>query len=159
MVLGLVISHLDYGNSLYVGLPEVDISKLQRIQNMAAKLVLQRGRHDSSSRALEELHWLPIRSRIVHKVLTLVYKCIVDKSAPAYLMNKFSLAPQSTRSLRSSSTVFKLVEPRVRRSTYAARAISVTGAKEWNKLPNYIKESSNIAIFKRKLKTHLFPKF
>ena len=32
LVLGLVILHIDYCNSLFVGLPETDISKLQRIQ-------------------------------------------------------------------------------------------------------------------------------
>ena len=41
LVLGLVNSHIDYCNSLFVGLPETDISKLQRIQNVGAKLVLQ----------------------------------------------------------------------------------------------------------------------
>ena len=39
--LGLVISHLDYHNSILYGLPDCDISKFQRIQNMSAKLVLK----------------------------------------------------------------------------------------------------------------------
>ncbi|PIK60274.1 putative RNA-directed DNA polymerase from mobile element jockey-like [Apostichopus japonicus] len=84
IVLGLVISHLDYANSLYANLPNVVIMMLQRIQNMAAKLVLKRGKEDSASEALKELHWLPIRQRILHKILTLVFKCVVDKSAPQY---------------------------------------------------------------------------
>ena len=41
LVLGLVISHLDYCNSILYGLPDCDINKFQRIQNMSAKLVLQ----------------------------------------------------------------------------------------------------------------------
>ena len=32
------MSHLDYANSLYQGLPEVTLRKLQMVQNMAAKL-------------------------------------------------------------------------------------------------------------------------
>ena len=40
LVQGLVISHLDYCNSILVGLPKISICKLQRIQNAAAKLVL-----------------------------------------------------------------------------------------------------------------------
>ncbi|PIK41641.1 reverse transcriptase [Apostichopus japonicus] len=47
IVLGLVISHLDYANSLYANLPNVVIMMLQRIQNMAAKLVLKRGKEDA----------------------------------------------------------------------------------------------------------------
>ena len=41
LVLGLVIPHLDYWNSILYGLPDCDINKFQRIQNMSAKLVLQ----------------------------------------------------------------------------------------------------------------------
>ena len=41
LVLGLVISHLDYCNLVLYGLPGCDINKFQRIQNMSAKLVLQ----------------------------------------------------------------------------------------------------------------------
>ena len=37
-----VISHLDYINAIRVGLPEKHISKLQHVQNMAAKVVLKR---------------------------------------------------------------------------------------------------------------------
>ena len=43
LVHGLVMSHLDYGNSLFFGLPDCDIKQLQRVQNAAAKVVLQRG--------------------------------------------------------------------------------------------------------------------
>ena len=42
MVISLVISHLDYANSLLVGLPQVSLNKLQRVQNMAAKIVLNK---------------------------------------------------------------------------------------------------------------------
>ena len=41
LVLGLVISHIDYCSSILYGLPDCDINKFQRIQNMSAKLVLQ----------------------------------------------------------------------------------------------------------------------
>ena len=40
LALGLVISHLDYCNAILVGLPDTDISCLQRIQNICAKTVL-----------------------------------------------------------------------------------------------------------------------
>ena len=37
LILGTVMSHLDYCNSILVGLPDVNISKIQHIQNIAAK--------------------------------------------------------------------------------------------------------------------------
>ena len=41
LILGLVISHLDYSNLILYGLTDCGINKFQRIQNMSAKLVLQ----------------------------------------------------------------------------------------------------------------------
>ena len=39
-ILAMVISHLDYANAIMVGLPEKHIAKLQKVQKMAAKVVL-----------------------------------------------------------------------------------------------------------------------
>ena len=86
LMLGLVISHLDYCNSILVSLPDVSINQMQRVQNLAAKVILGKSKMDSASECLLVLHWLPIFSRIQHKILTLVHKCIRG-SAPEYLQN------------------------------------------------------------------------
>ena len=64
LVLGLVLCHLDYVNSAFIGLPASDINKMQRVQNAAAKFVLNLKRMDSSTETLQTLHWLPIKFRI-----------------------------------------------------------------------------------------------
>ena len=83
-VIALVMSQLGYANSILVGLPKVSIDQLQRVQNIAAKIVLGRSKYESSSKCLEELHWLPIQYRITFKVVTLVFRCI-HGLAPSYL--------------------------------------------------------------------------
>ena len=154
LVLGLVISHIDYCNSLFASLPETNISKLQRIQNVGAKLVLNKPRSYSATEALRQLHWLPIQQRIKHKLLTIVFKCLNDK-APAYLKNL--LVPNGNRrGLRSEKDIQRLVVPLVRNETFGARSFSVLGPTWWNQLPNTIKASQTVEQFKKLLKTHLF---
>ena len=49
LMLGLVISHLDFCNSILVGLPDVSIKQMQKVQNLAAKVVLGKSKMDSPS--------------------------------------------------------------------------------------------------------------
>ena len=44
LVFGLVTSHLDYSNALYIGLPECDIAELQHVQNAAAKSSIEQNK-------------------------------------------------------------------------------------------------------------------
>ena len=52
LVLGTVMSNLDCCNGILVGLPDVDISKMQCVQNIAAKMVVlsDASMKDSNSR-------------------------------------------------------------------------------------------------------------
>jgi len=71
--MGLIISHLDYANALYSGLPNTEVRKLRRIQNMTATTITDARKYDNSTETLKALHWLPIHLRIEFKVLTLVF--------------------------------------------------------------------------------------
>ena len=64
LVLSLVMSHLDYCNAIFYSLPERDLKRLQRVQNVAAELVLNKSCRDSVTQCMFHLHWLPIKSRI-----------------------------------------------------------------------------------------------
>ena len=75
LVMGLVIPHMDYANSVLMGLPAVDIDKLQGVQNLTAKVVLERGKRDNPRKCMKFLHWLPICRRIQHETLTIIYWC------------------------------------------------------------------------------------
>jgi hypothetical protein len=158
LVRGLVISHLDYANSLLLGLPECDIKKLQRVQNIAAKITLGKRKYDSSTECLKALHWLPIRLRIMHKVLCLVYKSL-HGAAPTYMAEMLALKQQRRSSMRSNSDYITLIIPRTTRKTFAHRSFSVMGASLWNGLPNKLKMSDSVDQFKAGLKTHLFKMF
>ena len=108
VVHAFVTSKLDYCNSLLYGLPVFLIAKLQSVQNSAARLVCMTRKFDHITPTLIDLHWLPIRHRIVFKIVLLVYKSLNGK-APSYLSDLLTYR-RSSYSLRSVSNG-DLVEP------------------------------------------------
>ena len=61
IVQGLVISKLDYCNTLQLGTSEHQLSRLQMIQNMGCRVISNLKKHDHVSNAMKELHWLNIQ--------------------------------------------------------------------------------------------------
>jgi len=151
----LVLSHLDYSNSVLCGLPMSALKPLQRVQNWAARVVLCRSKYDSARDALQQLHWLPVHERIDFKVACLVYKC-VHNLAPANLSRLISSRPYARQTRASANACFELQVLKTKKSTFAARSFSVYGPLLWNDLPISIKTQTEFSSFKKHLKTHLF---
>jgi hypothetical protein len=74
LVISLVLSRLDYGNSVLVGLPACLLRRLQWVQNAAARLIFRVRRSDHITDALLSLHWLRVLERITFKVAVLTYR-------------------------------------------------------------------------------------
>ncbi|KAG5858110.1 hypothetical protein ANANG_G00026610, partial [Anguilla anguilla] len=84
LVQAMVLSRLDYCNSLLAGLPASSIRPLLLIQNAAARLVYNLPRHSHVTPLLTDLHWLPVMARIKFKTLVLAYQA-AKGSAPGYI--------------------------------------------------------------------------
>ena len=69
-----VTSRLDNGNALFYGLPQNQISRLQHIQNTAARVVTLSRKSCHITPILKELHWLPVSQIIVLKLMLIVHK-------------------------------------------------------------------------------------
>ena len=83
LILGTVMSPLNYCNGIFAGLPEMDTSRMQHVQNIAVKMVVKSDtsmRHSNSKSILAKLNWLLIGRRIQHKILTLVMSACPAKS-------------------------------------------------------------------------------
>ena len=50
------------------------INRLQRVQNNAARIVIEAPRRSHASPLLRTLHWLPVQQRIDYKVVLLTFK-------------------------------------------------------------------------------------
>ena len=86
----VVSSRLDYCNSVLFGTSCENISKLQKFQNSAAKLILGKKKCESATLALYQLHWLNVKARIVFKVLLIMWKAVncVGQFTAFHIINK-----------------------------------------------------------------------
>ena len=100
LVHSIVIGRLDC-NSLLYKVPAVHMSKLQRIQNSAVRLVCSTPRFNHITPVLFSLHWLPVAYRIEFKILVLTFKAIYQ-FAPSCICNLVRLKEKWKYQLHSS---------------------------------------------------------
>ena len=74
IIQALVLSKIDYCNSIYQGAPTYAIDKLQRLQNMGCRIIRKVHKYDHITPHLIKIHWLRIREHVVYKVCVLVLK-------------------------------------------------------------------------------------
>ena len=127
IVQSLISSTLNYCNSLLAELPQYLIHKLAKVQNWAARIVLNVKKHDSISVQLHQLHWLPVMFWIKVKINLLLSKSL-NQQAPAYLtsMLKYQQHQCTTRLARKS---YMLQEKRSKLVSTGDRAFSVVAPK------------------------------
>ena len=151
-----VTSRLDNGNALFYGLPQNQISRLQHIQNTAARVVTLSRKSCHMTPILKELHWLPVSQRIVFKLMLIVHKS-VNNIAPIYISELLKVyysftqsalqqhvTPKGTK-LQNGPGVIGLFLSRLRDSGIIS--------------PTKLKSCHSIARFKSLLKTHLMSQF
>jgi hypothetical protein len=160
IVRSLVLSRLDYGNVLLTGTNSKYIMKLQRLQNWSAKLIYCALKSDNASQYLQQLHWLPVKQRILFKLFLYVYKCL-NGSGPNYLTSSIPLYEQSRSGLRSASDTTRLTVPKYHYKGLKSafdRSFSLSVPTLWNSLPSELRSATSVFSFKKGLKTYLFHK-
>lgn len=162
MVKQLVISKLDYCNSLYMNLPKTRLNKLRSVLNGAIRFI-----YNISDRTVDlvpyykKAHILPLDQRIFFKVCLLAQKTLYGFS-PDYMRELVEIdVPLSSTNTRAKvqGDCYRLKIPKLPKNKVDDRRFSNYAPVAWNSLPLKIRCLRNTECFKRMLKNHLFNLF
>jgi len=138
LVVALVQSRLDYGNSVLVGLPIHLVRRLQSVQDAAARLICRLRRFYHVTDALVSLHWLRILERVVYKIAVLTFK-VLHGIAPKYLGPVVHVADLPGRQSLCSAGTNHLVVPPFKLSTIGTRAFPVAYIQPHTATPSVVR--------------------
>ena len=128
----------------------------QSVMNAAARLIVSSSKFHHITPLLRQLHWLKAPERIAFKCAVLVYKCL-HGSAPSCVIDELcQVADVKARQRLRSSSSSSLIVSRTRLSTVGDRAFPVAAARVWNSLHEHVTSAPSAAVFRSRLKTHLF---
>jgi hypothetical protein len=102
LVTSLVSTRMDYCNSVFFGLPAVQLRRLQSVQNSSARLIFNLRRSAHISDALICLHWLRVAERIRFKMAVMTYRSLHGQT-PSFLVDFVPLSSESSFSVDAPS--------------------------------------------------------
>ena len=147
----LVFSKLYYCSPVWSNTSKKNISKLQKVQNFACRIITGKRKFDHITPALRELRWLPVTSFLKYTLGVLAFKC-VKGLAPSCVCHRF----KTRDCVHDRNTRYKnnLNIPAYK-SASGQRTFLYRATSFWNSLPCEIRGCDNLPIFKRHLKEFL----
>ena len=159
LVTSLVLGVFDNCNVLLIGLPAITLAELTSLQRYAVRIIhklphREENNHISITQLMKELHWLPIKERIIYKIFLMTHNALHFET-PSYLYELIERIDQ-TRSLRPCHV--NRIRPRstIHSTAARSRAFSSQAPIAWNSLPATPRAERNSEKFKKNLKTYLF---
>ena len=159
IVVSLVLSRVDGLRRDVRHLPVCRVSCLSasnRLQHTAARPIFGASRQVHVTPLLRSLHWLRVPERIAFRLAVLVYRCL-NGTAPAYLSaDLLCVSEVDPRQRLRSATTSALVGRRTQRFTIGDHAFAAAAPAVWNSLPEDVRLSTSLQLFRRRLKSELF---
>ena len=151
LIQALVMSRMDYCNSIHHGLPIKLLKKNPTSTKRGSTGNHENEKHDHISPILRDLHWLPIKKRTNYKMMVLAFNAL-NEQGPSYIADFFTLY-KPNRSLRSESNT-SLVPVHGQSIQINTRLMNCGVSTTWNSLPNELRLIKSFILFKTHLKTY-----
>ncbi|KAM0724671.1 hypothetical protein ACS0PU_009055 [Formica fusca] len=131
----IIAPHFEYCATLLIDMGETQLSKLQKAQNRAMRIILQCDRHTKVERMLQALQFMSIKQRLYYNVCIFIFK-ILKNMLPEQLRNRLEIVGnESERQTRQAGDI----AIKYRRTRSAQKSMFYEGVKMYNALPAEIK--------------------
>lgn len=139
----IIAPHFEYCPTLLYLLNESQINRVQKLQNRGMRAVMRVNKRTSVKLMLETLNWLSFRQRTILRTMQFIHNICLGKS-PDYLSN-YILRNGGTHSYTLRDNDDLVVRGFLRRNTQ--NSLLVKGFKQYNSLPNEIKNTVTLNRF------------
>ena len=146
----LILSRINYCNTILSDAPKYLLNKLQKIHNTAARFVYGRKVDEND---VIELRWLPVRERISLSLAKLAHKALHETSWPSYLTVR-KMIPRSGRNLRSENESGLSIDL----SGCVIGSFAQQSGNAFNELPMNVKNIVKYETFSAKCYSYYFDK-
>ena len=148
-----ILPLLDYGSNTWGTTSRSNLERLSKLQKRAARIILKASFDIPSVDMFETLGWTTIPKRHNFNKAVLVYKAL-NHMTPPYISEL--LTPMSQIQIRTlrSSTDGSLTVPRSTTTIFDG-SFSCSAPRLWNRLPESVRKTSSLNVFKRQVKEHL----
>lgn len=152
VIQSLVLSHLDYCAVVWSNTSLNNIKKLQLVQNKAARVALGCGFRANVVKMHKRLSWLWVKDRWLYAKSNFL-RNIITTQTPSIFFDElpFSKNTHAYPTRHSEGQCFTLPKCRTSQSQ---RTVMFSAMKEWNHLPQEIRELCSGPAFKKELKKH-----
>ena len=138
-----VLPHLDYCSVVWNSCGATLSGQIDRIQNYALRMILQKPPLTPSIELRRILGWCSLETRRQEALLCQVHRCL-SKMAPTYLCSKFRLSGQITKATTRGTKLF-LQRPN---TSSCHSTFEFQGAIHFNKLPETVRTLKSLTAFK-----------
>ena len=147
---GYILPLIDFGSNTWGAASKANIDRVSKLQNRAARIILQAYFDTPSSVMFQELSWPTIENRLKYKKAVFTYRAL-NKLTPDFISNLLKpLSESHSLNLRTSENG-TLNIPRACTAFYDT-SFTCSAPKLWNALSQTVRDADSLLTFKKHLK-------
>ena len=149
----MVLPHFDYAIIIWCSCGETNLNRLQKLQNMAMRIILSAPFRTHINDLLQTLGFMSVRDRITYATGCMMYK-VKNEMSPSYLNECFKPVSEVHRVNTRGSANGHLYVPKCN-TNYGQSTFHYKGSVLWNIISDDIRKVNSLMQFKKKLKCDL----